>query len=85
MAVAAVAALVALVALAAMSIGASYIPAPEVSLLMLIETIGGPIWVWAVIGEEPSFHTAVAGCILIVALASSKRRSAAFASIRSRT
>ena len=57
------------VALAAMSIGASYIPAPEVSLLMLIETIGGPIWVWAVIGEEPSFHTAVAGCILIVALA----------------
>ena len=36
------------IALASMSIGTNYIPAAEVSLLMLLETIGGPLWVWCV-------------------------------------
>ena len=41
------------IALAAMSIGTNYIPAAEVSLLMLIETIGGPLWVWCVVYSLP--------------------------------
>ncbi|MAM89821.1 MAG: EamA family transporter [unclassified Hahellaceae] len=28
-----------------------YIPAPEVSLFLLIETVLGPVWVWLVLGE----------------------------------
>jgi drug/metabolite transporter (DMT)-like permease len=36
------------IALAAMSIGTNYIAAAEVSLLMLLETIAGPLWVWYV-------------------------------------
>jgi drug/metabolite transporter (DMT)-like permease len=34
--------------------GPRYLPAPEVSLILLLETVVGPFWVWLVLGEEPS-------------------------------
>ena len=37
--------------------GAKYISASEVSLLMLIETIMAPIWVWIFLNEIPSSNT----------------------------
>ena len=46
-----------------------YIPAPEVSLYTLIETVVGPIWVWLGGYEAPSVFAVAGGCILIVALA----------------
>lgn len=50
-------------------IGPRRLPAAEVSLLMLLETVLGPIWVWLVIGEEPGGNALIGGGIVIGALA----------------
>ena len=36
------------VALALLTLGPRYLPAPEVAMLTLLETIIGPVWVWLV-------------------------------------
>jgi len=58
-----------------------YIPAPEVSLILLLEAILGPLWVWLAIGEVPDTETFVGGGLVLATLAShfylSLRRSAA--------
>ena len=41
------------------TIGPRYLPAPEVSLILLTETILGPIWVWLAINEVPQSTTLV--------------------------
>ena len=46
-----------------------YLPAPEVGLVFLLETILGPFLVWLVLGEEPPVATLVGGVILIITLA----------------
>jgi len=46
-----------------------YIPAPEVSLLLLLEMILGPLLVWIAIGEAVSENTIIGGTIILVALA----------------
>ena len=46
-----------------------YISAPEVSLIILLETILAPIWVWLAIQEEPPLTTLIGGGIIIIALA----------------
>ena len=48
--------------------GAKYISASEVSLLMIIETIMAPIWVWIFLNEIPSSYTFIGGSIIIVTL-----------------
>ena len=48
--------------------GAKYIRASEVSLLMIIETIMAPIWVWIFLNEVPSSYTFIGGSIIIVTL-----------------
>ncbi|QKF65782.1 EamA/RhaT family transporter [Arcobacter venerupis] len=45
--------------------GAKYISASEVSLLMLIETIMAPIWVWLFLNEIPSANTFIGGSLII--------------------
>ncbi|MCW8916850.1 MAG: DMT family transporter [Magnetovibrio sp.] len=45
-----------------------YLPAPEVSLIFLLETILGPFWVWLVIDEAPPELTLIGGGILIATL-----------------
>jgi drug/metabolite transporter (DMT)-like permease len=42
-----------------------YLPSPEVSLFLLVETVLSPVWVWLVLGEEPPGRT-LAGAALIV-------------------
>jgi drug/metabolite transporter (DMT)-like permease len=51
------------------TIGPRYIPAAEVSLLMLVEAILGPLLVWAVLAEEPPEATLVGGAVILTALA----------------
>lgn len=51
-----------------MALGPRYLPAPEVGLIMLLETVLGPLWVWLVIGETPSARAFVGGAIVIGAL-----------------
>ena len=48
--------------------GAKYISASEVSLLMIIETIMAPIWVWIFLNEVPSSYTFIGGSIIVATL-----------------
>lgn len=50
------------------AIGTRYLPAPEVGLLMLGETILGPVWVWLVVGEQPAPLALVGACIVVATL-----------------
>jgi len=45
-----------------------YTSASNVSMLMLLETVLGPLWVWAVTDERPSHLTIAGGVIVIVAI-----------------
>jgi drug/metabolite transporter (DMT)-like permease len=45
-----------------------YLQAPEVNLLMLIEMIIGPYWVWLALGEEPGARAVVGGCVVLTTL-----------------
>jgi len=56
------------VALALLTLGPRYLPAPEVAMLTLLETIIGPVWVWLVIGEEPGIRTLLGGSVVVAAL-----------------
>ncbi|MDX1576025.1 MAG: DMT family transporter [Kiloniellales bacterium] len=49
--------------------GPRYLPAPEVSLILLLETVLGPFWVWLALGEVPSDRSLLGGAIVIAALA----------------
>jgi len=51
------------------TLGPRYLPAPEVSLILLVETILGPIWVWLVLNEVPHATTLLAGLLIIGTLA----------------
>ena len=51
------------------TIAPRFIPAAEVNLFFLLETIIGPIWVWAFIREQPSVETLHGGIIIIVTIA----------------
>ena len=46
-----------------------FIPAEEVNLFFLLETIIGPFWVWLVIKEQPSLETIQGGLVIIVTIA----------------
>ena len=56
------------VSFALISIGPRYLPAPEVGLLMLLETALGPLWVWLVLAERPDTLTLAGGGILLSTL-----------------
>lgn len=49
-------------------IGPRYLPAPEVGLFMLLETVVGPFWVWLAIKEAPGQSTLIGGGVVILAL-----------------
>ena len=51
------------------TIAPRFIPAAEVNLFFLLETIIGPIWVWLFIKEQPSIETLQGGLIIIVTIA----------------
>ena len=51
------------------TIAPRFIPAAEVNLFFLLETILGPIWVWLIIKEQPSIETLQGGAIIIVTIA----------------
>ncbi len=57
------------VSFALITLGPRYLSAPEVSLILLTETVLGPIWVWLVIREVPHATTLVAGLLIVVTLA----------------
>ena len=51
------------------TIAPRFIPAAEVNLFFLLETIIGPIWVWLIIKEQPSIETLQGGLVIIFTIA----------------
>ena len=51
------------------TIAPRFIPAAEVNLFFLLETIIGPIWVWFIIKEQPSVETLIGGMVIIFTIA----------------
>ena len=45
-----------------------YLPAPEVSLFLLLETLLAPVWVWLLLSETVPEATLVGGGLIVVAL-----------------
>ena len=50
------------------TIAPRFIPAAEVNLFFLLETIIGPFWVWLIIKEQPSVETLYGGAIIITTI-----------------
>jgi len=51
------------------TIAPRFIPAEEVNLFFLLETIIGPIWVWLIINEQPSIEALQGGLVIITTIA----------------
>ena len=51
------------------TIAPRFIPAAEVNLFFLLETIIGPIWAWFIIKEQPSIETLYGGIVIIITIA----------------
>ena len=49
--------------------GPRYLAAPEVGLILLLETVLGPLLVWLALGEQPTSRVALAGLVIVVTLA----------------
>jgi len=48
--------------------GARLIPAAESSLIGMLETVLGPLWVWLVLNERPGAATLAGGALILTAL-----------------
>ena len=55
------------IALSFITLAPRYIPAYEVEIFFVLETILGPLWVWLVIHEQPTTKTLIGGiCIVLI-------------------
>lgn len=52
----------------ALSLAPRFIPAPQVAMFFLLETVLAPIWVWLIFAEIPSNQTLIGGAIVLIAL-----------------
>ncbi|MCL2480448.1 MAG: DMT family transporter [Spirochaetaceae bacterium] len=48
-----------------LSIGTRSLPASKVAIMMMIETVLGPVWVWLFIGEIPPARTFLGGALIL--------------------
>ena len=51
-----------------MFLGARYVPAAQVGLIGLTETICAPVWVWLAVGEVPASATLIGGLLIFIAI-----------------
>ena len=56
------------IAFGLLTLAPRHIPSPEVSLIMQLEAILGPIWVWIGVGEVPPAATFIGGAIVLATL-----------------
>ncbi len=56
------------VSFASLSVASRYTHAANVSLLMLLETVLGPLWVWLVLAETPTSRMMLGGAIVVLSL-----------------
>src|SRR3546814_5667322 len=57
------------VSFALITVGPRYLPAAEVGLITLLETVLGPLWVWLVLAEYPGDRALLGGALVVLALA----------------
>jgi drug/metabolite transporter (DMT)-like permease len=50
------------------ALGPMYIPAAEVALLFLLDTVFTPIWIWLIFGELPTRNALLGGVIIFATL-----------------
>jgi drug/metabolite transporter (DMT)-like permease len=53
---------------ALIALGPRYLPAPEVAMFFLLDTMLTPIWIWMIFGELPTPVGMLGGTIVIVTL-----------------
>lgn len=51
-----------------LQLGPRYLPAPEVSMITMLEIVIGPLLVWWVLGENPGQATLIGGAVILVAI-----------------
>ena len=51
-----------------LTLGARYLPAAEVALLSLVETVLAPLWVWIGVDEVPTLLTLTGGVVVLLAV-----------------
>ena len=56
------------IAMGLITFGPKLISAAEVSLIMLLETALGPLWVWCVLSEQPTMQTLIGGSLVLGAI-----------------
>lgn len=56
------------IALLLITSGTRFLPAAEVSLFLLLETVFAPIWVWLALGEVPAITTLAGGSLIVATL-----------------
>jgi drug/metabolite transporter (DMT)-like permease len=49
-------------------IGPRYLPAPEVTMIIMLESVAAPVLVWLVLGENPGPRTVLGGAVIFAAL-----------------
>ncbi|MEM7291109.1 MAG: DMT family transporter, partial [Pseudomonadota bacterium] len=52
----------------ALSLAPRYIPAPQVAMFFLLETILAPIWVWLIFSETLTLNTMIGGAVVLLAI-----------------
>jgi drug/metabolite transporter (DMT)-like permease len=50
------------------AIGPKYIPAAEVAMFFLLDTIFTPLWIWMIFGELPTQRALVGGLVILLSL-----------------
>lgn len=50
------------------ALGPKYIPAPEVAMFFLLDTVFTPVWIWLIFGELPTFNAFCGGVIIFLTL-----------------
>ena len=56
------------IAISLLTIGPRYLPAPEVSMINLLEVCIAPLLLWWIIGENPGLMSIIGGLIVVLAL-----------------
>ena len=56
------------ISFAAINLATKYTQAPNIGLLMLLETIVGPVWVWIGVGEKMTPQMIIGGFIVVTSL-----------------
>jgi drug/metabolite transporter (DMT)-like permease len=48
-----------------LAFGTRYLPAPDIVLIMMLEAVLGPLWVWMILNEVPSGYTIMGGAVIL--------------------